>query len=250
MIGNRDEYESMFQVERKLWWYRILHQKVIQQIQSHFPGSQSIHILDAGCGTGGLLDALRQAGYAQIAGFDASVDAVAFARERQVAAELHDLRAFASFHPGETFDVIICNDVLCYFRDEELLAVLNSFRKRLRPGGIFISNNNAFPALRGTHDMALNILRRFVKAEFIQFAPQAGFSVEQLEYWNFCLTVPIWLLRKAQLLGQRLSPSPSVQSDVKLPPLWMNELIFNWLMVENRFFRTPPFGSSLFTVMR
>jgi 2-polyprenyl-3-methyl-5-hydroxy-6-metoxy-1,4-benzoquinol methylase len=250
MIGNRDEYESMFQVERKLWWYRILHQKVIRRIQGHFPESQSIHIVDAGCGTGGLLDALRQAGYARITGFDASVDAVSFARERQVAVELHDLRAFASFYPGESFDVIICNDVLCYFKNEELVAVLDSFRKRLRPGGIFISNNNAFPALRGTHDIALHIPRRFVKAEFARFAPQAGFSVEELEYWNFGMTIPIWLLRKAQLLGHRLRPSASLQSDVKLPPLWMNELVFNWLTVENRLIGTPPFGSSLFMVMR
>jgi SAM-dependent methyltransferase len=249
MIGNRGEYESMYQVERKLWWYRILHTRVIRQIKAHFPDNQSINILDAGCGTGGLLDALRQAGYANILGLDASTDAVSFSRERNVPAELHDLRAIESFHPGETFDVITCDDVLYFFNDEQIRHILGVFRQRLRPGGIFISNNNAFPALRGTHDIALTISRRFVKAEISNFAVESGFAVKQIFYWNFLLTIPIWFVRKAQLLALRMNPSQPIHSDVKLPALWINRLLFNWLKTEERFFKTPPFGSSLFTVM-
>jgi SAM-dependent methyltransferase len=249
MIGNRDEYESMYQVERKLWWYKILHNKVIHQIQTSFPANQSIRILDAGCGTGGLLDALRQAGYSNITGFDASTDAVSFSRERKVAVELHDLREVSSFHPGETFDVIICDDVLYFFNDEQIRHILRVFRQRLRPGGIFISNNNAFPALRGTHDIALTISRRFVKAELTDFAGQTGFSLKRVFYWNFLLTIPIWFVRKVQLFIWRMNPSKPVHSDVNLPPAWLNALLLRILRVEERFFQTPPFGSSLFTVM-
>ncbi|MFC5410170.1 class I SAM-dependent methyltransferase [Larkinella bovis] len=239
----------MYQVERKLWWYRILHGKVIRQIQTHFPDNKSVRILDAGCGTGGLLDALRQAGYPQIVGFDASSDAVFFSRERQIAVEQHDLRAVSTFRPGETFDVIICDDVLYFFNDEQIRYILSVFRERLRPGGIFISNNNAFSALRGTHDIALNISRRFVKADLNQFARQTGFALNQSFYWNFLLSVPIWFLRKLQLLVWRFNPSPSVHSDVKLPPIWLNTLVLKFLQAEERLFRNPPFGSSLFTVM-
>ncbi|WP_191908766.1 class I SAM-dependent DNA methyltransferase [Larkinella humicola] len=239
----------MFQVERKLWWYRILHQKVIRQIQAHFPDSQSIHILDAGCGTGGLLDALRQAGYPNSAGFDASTDAVSFSRERKVAVEQHDLRDVATFQPGKTFDVIVCNDVLYFFNDEQIRQILRVFRQRLRPGGVFISNNNAFSALRGTHDIALTISRRFVKAELVDFARQTGFSLKHTVYWNFLLTIPIWCVRKVQLLIWQMNPSQPVHSDVSLPPAWLNALFLRILRLEQRFFQAPPFGSSLFTVM-
>ncbi|WP_460672350.1 class I SAM-dependent DNA methyltransferase [Larkinella ripae] len=240
----------MYQVERKLWWYRILHHKVIQQIQAYFPDTKAIHILDAGCGTGGLLDSLRQAGYANTVGFDASPDAVSFSRERKIAVELHDLRAIAAFRPGETFDVIVCDDVLYFFDDEQIRRILSGFRQRLRPGGIFISNNNAFPALRGTHDIALTISRRFVKPELVRFARQSGFSLQRIFYWNFLLTMPIWLVRKGQLLRWRLRPEQPVQSDVRMPPSWLNDLLFRLIEREERLIPTPPFGSSLFTVMR
>lgn len=239
----------MYQVERKLWWYRILHQKVIRQIQASFPGNKSIRILDAGCGTGGLLDALRQAGYTDLRGFDASADAVFFSQERKIAVERHDLREIASFRPGETFDVIICDDVLYFFNDEQIRTILGGFRQRLRPGGLFISNNNAFPALRGTHDIALAISRRFVKAELIEFARQTGFSLKAVFYWNFLLTMPIWAIRKIQLALWRLNPSQPVHSDVSMPPSWINSLLFRVTKLEENLIQTPPFGSSLFTVM-
>lgn len=250
MIGNRDEYESMYQAERKLWWYRILHDKVIRQIKAGFSTNQSIRILDAGCGTGGLLDALRQAGYQNSVGFDASTDAVFFSRERNLPVELHNLLDISSFHPGELFDVIICDDVLYFFNDDQIRHILSVFRQRLRPGGIFISNNNAFPALRGTHDIALNISRRFVKTELADFAKQTGFSLNRIFYWNFLLTIPIWFVRKIQLFIWRLNPARPVHSDVNQPPNWLNTLLLNILRLEERLFRKPLFGSSLFTVMR
>ncbi|WP_185716201.1 class I SAM-dependent methyltransferase [Larkinella knui] len=240
----------MYQVERKLWWYRILHTKAIRQIQTHFPATQSIRILDAGCGTGGMLDALRQAGYTDLRGFDASEDAVSFAQERKIAVEQHDLRDIAAFHPGEMYDVIICDDVLYFFSDEQIRHILGVFRQRLRPGGIFISNNNAFSALRGTHDIALAISRRFVKAEMADFARHTGFALNRNVYWNFLLTIPIWFVRKVQLFVWRLNPAQPVHSDVKLPPPWLNALFWRVLRLEERFFQAPPFGSSVFTVMR
>ena len=54
MIDNRQEYQRMFEVERQLWWYQILHRKVLSQITSHFRTHYSdLKILDAACGTGG-----------------------------------------------------------------------------------------------------------------------------------------------------------------------------------------------------
>ena len=87
MIGKRHEYDIMAAVESQHWWYKTLHSQVIQAIQKysnvqqhlnhlqHIHGTQQISdsapfndsqliiaernnklsILDAGCGTGGLL---------------------------------------------------------------------------------------------------------------------------------------------------------------------------------------------------
>ena len=50
------EYELMDAAEDHMWWYRALHQRLIDALAG-VQGS----VLDAGCGTGGLLARLRHA---------------------------------------------------------------------------------------------------------------------------------------------------------------------------------------------
>ena len=78
MIGRSDEYEKMFRLEGQLWWYRILHERVESVLRQHFGDKRDIQLLDAGCGTGGLLSFLRQRNYNNLRGIDGSADAVAF----------------------------------------------------------------------------------------------------------------------------------------------------------------------------
>ena len=70
MLINSEEYRAMFEVEEKLWWYKILHEKVIAEINSFSKGNKQIKILDAGCGTGGFLLKLQSAGYQYFFVFD------------------------------------------------------------------------------------------------------------------------------------------------------------------------------------
>jgi SAM-dependent methyltransferase len=69
----RVEYEKMYRFERDYWWYRGLHLLVRNAIQDHAGGFRSL--LDAGCGTGGLLRQLREEHPgAQLVGIDFSQD--------------------------------------------------------------------------------------------------------------------------------------------------------------------------------
>jgi 2-polyprenyl-3-methyl-5-hydroxy-6-metoxy-1,4-benzoquinol methylase len=65
----------MFELESQHWWYKILHLQCLHQIQDHFI-SKSINIVDAGCGTGGLINYLNQNGYKNISGIDVSTKAI------------------------------------------------------------------------------------------------------------------------------------------------------------------------------
>ena len=78
----------MFQVEQQLWWYRHLHERVLTEIQRQFGPDRTLNILDAGCGTGGMLSFLRQQGYTRLHGIDGSTDAVAFCHERGLPVDL------------------------------------------------------------------------------------------------------------------------------------------------------------------
>src|SRR5207248_11619072 len=54
------EYHTMRQVEDTYWWYQVLRMEVINDVASSFPGGKTCKLLDAGCGTGGMLHTLRE----------------------------------------------------------------------------------------------------------------------------------------------------------------------------------------------
>jgi 2-polyprenyl-3-methyl-5-hydroxy-6-metoxy-1,4-benzoquinol methylase len=81
MISNFKEYEKMAFVEKKLWWYRILHEKVLKSvIDNQIPKKD--FILDLGCGTGGLLEKLIALGYNNVKGIDTSDFAIDFCKKK------------------------------------------------------------------------------------------------------------------------------------------------------------------------
>ena len=55
-----DEYRKMAEVEDAMWYYRALHAHVGRELARELPAGGA-RVLDAGCGTGGLLRALHHA---------------------------------------------------------------------------------------------------------------------------------------------------------------------------------------------
>ncbi|MCY7349495.1 MAG: class I SAM-dependent methyltransferase [Cytophagaceae bacterium] len=249
MIGRSNEYERMFRVERVLWWYRALHDRVLRAMGRHI-GGKNLRVLDAGCGTGGLLSRLRDAGHLDVRGFDASPDAVAFARQRGLDVDQHDLCDVATFRPGEQYDTIVCNDVLLYLTDEEIRQTLKSFRERLRPGGLLITNNCALAIFFGAHDLSVGGSRRFTRTELLAMGAAAGLRCQQATYWSFVLSPLILAVRTWQRFQLRrgwLKPE-AVVSDVDLPPALFNRL-FYWInRREAEWLTAAPFGSSVFLI--
>lgn len=247
MIGLTGEYEKMFQVERKLWWYRQLHERVRTVLTRQFGDRRDIRILDAGCGTGGLLSDLRDQGYTSLTGIDGSADAVAFCHERGLNVSLLNLNALPDQPDTGLYDAVICNDVFCYITPADLPPLLTRLACRLRPGGVFISNNNAFDVFRGQHDLAVGSERRFVRADLEPLFPGAGLRLGQSTYWSMVLSVPILVVRLWQRLQLRLRRTPdAARSDVYLPARWVNETLYQVARIENRLLPRTPFGSSLF----
>ena len=246
MIDRPDEYGRMFAVETQLWWYRHLHESVIRRIKNRFGPATNLTILDVGCGTGGLLHRLREAGYTQLRGLDGSAEAVAFCRRRGLAVQQLDLRHLTA-HPAALVDVLICNDVFCYFHDPDLLPLLAALRNRLKPGGLLISNNNAFAVFWGQHDLAVGSLRRFVRADFDRLASATGWYVLGHTYWSVLLAPLILAARQGQALALRLGWRSAAQagSDVYLPHPLLNQLFYSVVRAEARWVRRSPFGSSL-----
>lgn len=104
--------------------------------RSGVDASRSLHVVDAGCGTG--LCGPLVAPYARhLVGVDLSEAMLARARERNVYDELvrRELTVYLQDSPG-SFDVIVSADTLVYFG--ALDAIAAAAANALRPGGVLV----------------------------------------------------------------------------------------------------------------
>lgn len=252
MIDNRLEYKKMYEVEQKLWWYKILHNKVLTHIKNHFgPSRSDLKVMDAACGTGGLLSFLKKNGFKNLSGFDYSKHAVDFSLERNLDVTWGDLKRVEDFRPQETYDVICCNDALYFLTDDEIIHTLSVLKTRLRPNGIIIINIHAFEAFSGTHDLAVGSTRRFILDDFLGYAKQANLKISKSTYWPFLLSMPIWVVRQFQKyqIKQGLVNVKEIDSDVKYPGDLINNILHLTMRAEETVISRGPFGSSLFMVL-
>lgn len=253
MIGKTHEFVIMHQSETELWWYKYLHSQVSNSIAQHAGNQTSISILDAGCGTGGLLLHLQKNGYKHLWAFDASEDAVTFATNKTSVAVQHGRieQTTTLFHEPQ-FDVVCCMDVFTYLTDDGIIDVLKQFVQCLKPGGIIITNNNAFKAFKGTHDYHVNIQKRFVRQDFEKYATEAHLALVKNRYWNFLLSPLVYIIRKWKLLlyHSGLVNKSNISSDLEIPLPFINNNCLRLLQWEEKAIPNPIWGTSVFTVLK
>jgi len=239
----------MAAAESRLWWYRALHHLVWQAIDKHPPGREA-RVVDAGCGTGGLLRFLNARGYSKLLGFDVSPHAVALCHERGLPVQCSDLRQLDTMCPSESADVIVSNDTLYFFNREEQKHILQLCLRALSPAGMLICNLPTLRAFRGTHDLSVGINHRFTKDEVKELFTSSGFVIEQIRFWPFLLAPLVYARRLGQRMRLKYFEEIEVRSDVDAPPFPLNKIFEMVTRVENALLPWKPFGSSLFVVAR
>lgn len=226
-----------------MWYYRALHRTVITALARTMQSAQSA-VLDAGCGTGGLLRSLHAARPAwDLAGLDFSPLACALAKER-TGLTVTEGSVTALPFAGGTYDAVTACDVVCQVADA--LAALGEFHRVLRPGGIVVLTMPAYQWMYSYHDRAVGNLRRYSRGETVALLRQAGFRIERATYWN-TLLFPLAVLQRKLLRGRDSS------SDVRLYPAPV-ELFCNAMnLIEHAWLRRGgvlPWGNSVVAVGR
>lgn len=241
---NADEYHKLAEVEDRMWYFRALHAHVERELREALPGRAAV--LDAGCGTGGLMVRLapRHTRWSW-AGVDISELACTLATER-VGREIEIRRASVTELPFEDgrFDAVVSADVLYHIDDDG--AALREYFRVLKPGGVVVLNVPAYRWLWSYHDVAVHSKRRYGRGELLSKLGQAGFEERRATYWN-TLPFPLVVARR------KLFPAPATGSDVHLFPAPL-EAAFNaamamergWLRLAGRL----PFGTSVFAVAK
>jgi ubiquinone/menaquinone biosynthesis C-methylase UbiE len=240
------QHDIMRSVEDRYWWYQALRQHVAASIR---PPQSRFSVLDAGCGTGGMLALIRQKfPEADLTGVDESTHAIRLAEARNIAAKFLPANVRDLPFPEGDFDFVLSLDVLSHAGVDDSLAMHEMYRV-LRPGGRLLLNLAAFDFLKGAHDCAVDVDRRYTRPQVRALLEGANFRVERLTYWNASFAPPIALLR---WLSRRRAQIAEPRSDFRPLPPFLNALLKRVAALELNASHhiSLPFGTSLFAVAR
>lgn len=243
---NPFEYQLMYQVEDRHWWYQGMASISRAFLNRWYLPGGNLEILDAGCGTGAAMSGFL-AEYGRVTGADVSACALGFCQQRSLR-NLAQASVTRLPFADHSFDVVTSFDVLSDGAVSADLAPVREFYRVLIPGGRVLLRLPAFPWLRGHHDQAVLTVRRYTTRSARGLLEQAGFYVEHVSYAN-TLLFPLILLKR---VSEQFLPPQSGASDLQMNPGPFNILLKSLLSLE----ADPaarwglPFGVSLFILGR
>jgi SAM-dependent methyltransferase len=241
---DRPEYEKLDRVEDRMWWFAALHGNLLMLARRLPLQDADLPILDAGCGTGGLLLRLAHS-YPGTAMLGLEVDPLACARAavksaRPVCAGSINELPFADGALAAIFSA----DVLCHEGVDEHRA-LRQFHRCLVEDGWLILNLPAYRWMLSRHDAAVCNTRRYTASGLRHLLQVTGFRPIYVTYWNVVL-FPLMVITRKLFPG-----NPATASDVKLYPRVIDLLCRAAMGIEIALLRAGlrfPFGGSVIAV--
>ena len=232
-----------------MWWYRALHATLLARLE-RLALPAGARLLDAGCGTGGLLarlSAMRPDLVLHGLEFDAEAAKLAHGKlPPGVGSTVQVGTVNALPYVSASFDAVVSADVLCHAGVDEA-AALAEFYRCLKSGGSLLLNLPAYQWMASAHDAHVHTMRRYTAGQARAKVAAAGFTTGSGGYWN-SLLFPLMLLHR---LATRAGSGEG--SDVRPFPAWQDRLFFAVTALERLlagFGLRLPFGGSVWIEAR
>ncbi len=240
---NINMYRIFFDIQRKHWWFVTKKKIVLDTISRHLSKRADLKVLDIGCGSGLMLNALENIG--QTHGMDMSDDAINFSKE------IFNGRVEKGMLPDQIpynknyFDLITALDVIEHV-DRDIDA-LKAIRSLLVSNGKAVITVPAYMFLWSAFDEMNEHKRRYTLNELNTKLVQAGFIVEKISYYNTLLFPIVFVVRMLNNVLKR-----DGASDIDMPSKPLNFVLEKIFGIEKYLlkFLNLPFGVSVLAVVR
>jgi 2-polyprenyl-3-methyl-5-hydroxy-6-metoxy-1,4-benzoquinol methylase len=232
-------YESLSKLESSYWWHISRVNWTEKFIKSIYPDTNTLNVLDYGCGTGGFLYELnKRLEFKSCLGVDGSEKAIQLALKNG-----NYFRRINSvdFRLPQDVNLILLMDVLEHIKDDEyfLKSLLGDLKRKIH---VLISVP-ALPCLYSNWDKTLGHYRRYAKESLRKLVEKSGGKIKNMKYC-FSYLVPIILFKRVilkTLYDRRKCEFPSVPK-----PINQFLLMLNHLEMFGARYVNSPIGSSLF----
>jgi SAM-dependent methyltransferase len=234
----------MLELDERHWWYRG-RRAIVRTELERLELPEDAQVLDAGCGSGRMLEDLTF--YGDVYGVELDTDAAAYAASRGCG-EVRVGRLEELPWGTDTFDLITCLDVLEHVPDDRVALV--ELRRVTKPGGWLLATVPAYPALWSLHDKANYHFRRYTRPSLREAVRAAGWELRRITSFNSVLLGPAAVVRIAQ---RGREPDSNYSPELEMGPEWLNGVLELPLQAEARWLaggRTLPAGLSLLAVLR
>jgi SAM-dependent methyltransferase len=207
------EFQAILDHEERHWWYRG-RLRIVRQEVERLGLPEGASILDAGCGSGRVLDELARFG--DVTGVDLNPSAVAAAWSRGhnvTRARVEELP-----FPDSTFDLVTCLDVIEHTPDD--LRALRELVRVTRPGGYLLLTAPAYQSLWSAHDVRNEHYRRYRRRILRRVAAKAGWELVRDTHFNSLLLPAAAAMRLAGRAG-----GGEHRSELSLTPPWLHPVL-------------------------
>jgi SAM-dependent methyltransferase len=226
---NPAEFDNIARCERELWWFRGMERIFFRFARPFASGRAMQRVLEAGCGTGAMSQAmLRELGWPLY-----PADLAAQGLEHATAMGLTRLtqsNVLAQPFRDNSFDCVVCLDVIAHLTRGEDLAAFQEFQRILKPGGLLLLRTAALSILRSRHSEFVGERQRYTASRLQLLCRESGLQVLRLTYLN-SLLMPVALFKFR--IWEPLTGAPPA-SGVALPAPWLNRLLEVPLRLEER----------------
>jgi SAM-dependent methyltransferase len=236
-------YKELYELESKHWWFVAKKRIVLSLMRKYINYDKNNKILDAGCGSGLMLNDLKEFG--QVYGMDYSKEAIKFSKL------IFDGEIKQGYMPGNIpydknyFNGIIALDVIEHIENDQ--DALIDLKEHLTDNGIFVVTVPAYMILWSNHDVVHQHKRRYTLSELKEKLFHAGFKIEKISYYNSILFIPIFITRQIHRLLKVESGS-----DAEMPNKLVNFILKSIFSFERHILKVfnMHFGVSIIAVVK